>query len=94
MDDHKNPDGTHDGIGVMSALTGLPRAEVQDLAQRVRANGDRLESCAYHEFVQTKDTMWAKTPSKWRYVCKRCGGEIGHHEYVWHQKGRRAKPQS
>lgn len=91
LNDHRNPDGTYDGIGVMSDLTGMPRDRLKQLAESVRANHAALSSCAYHEFeriIQEYEAAW----SRQRYRCRHCGGEIDANAYRWHEQGRRARP--
>ena len=91
MEKHRNPDGTFDGIGVMSDLTGMPCERLKRLAEEVKANRETLDSCAYHEFeriIQEYEPAW----SRQRYRCRHCGGEIDAHAYYWHEQGRRVRP--
>lgn len=83
MDRHRNPDGTYDGIGVMSELTGLSRPELERLADEVKANHARLQACPYHEFVEVE---------RRKYRCQHCCGDVGFTQYVWHERGRRMRP--
>lgn len=92
LDKHRNPNGTYDGIGVMSEMTGLSRAEMTALAEQVKANSARLHACRYHEFEQSPSTAPLRSLTHQRYVCKNCGGEIRYHEWRWHEDGRRPKP--
>lgn len=91
MQRHRNPDGTYNGLGVMSELTGLSRQTMQDLAAQVRANHGKLSACPHHNFVAVPGSA---TPSGLcqRYRCTWCEGEIDHHAWYWHEQGRRPKP--
>lgn len=85
FDQHRNPDGTYNGIGVMADLTGLSRLSVAEIAEQVRANHELLESCGYHEF----SPILPLKPMRQRYRCINCGGEVDHTAWYWHEKGRR-----
>ena len=85
MNKHQNPDGTYDGVGVMSDLTGLSRQSIVDIAAEAKANHARLYSCAYHEFEPIQQSK----PMRQRYRCKHCGGEVDSNAYHWHEQGRR-----
>ncbi|WP_431023812.1 hypothetical protein [Halomonas sp. H5] len=93
MDDkHRNPDGTWNGVGVLSDLTGLPREEVQSIAERVKANLARLEACPYHEFEAiAASEAGLRLSRRPRYRCRHCGGEIDSTAYHWHEMGRRER---
>ena len=86
---HRNPDGTYNGVGVMSEVSGLSQETVADIARKVQANHKRLNGCAYHDFELCKPSVSA---SHTRYRCTHCGGEVSGHDYKWHQDGRRPKP--
>lgn len=86
MDEHRNPDGTYDGFGSMSAVTGLPHSELRRLAESARANHERLRSCARHEF----EPVLPMVPMRQWYRCRNCGGEVDAHAYYWHEQGRRS----
>lgn len=86
MNNHQNPDGTYDGIAVMSSVTGLPRKTVAEIAEEVRANHALLHDCPYHEFAPIQPRVKAGQ----RYRCIECGGEVDHHAWLWHERGRRA----
>lgn len=92
LDDHRNPDGTYDGVGVISDLTGMPRDRLQKLAEVVKANHAALSSCAYHEFDPMAPVWPPSLSMKQKYRCRRCGGEIDSHAHYWHEQGRRARP--
>lgn len=85
FEQHRNPDGTYNGIGLMADLTGLARESVVEIAERVRANHEALESCSYHEF----SPILPRVPTRQRYRCIHCGGEVDYHAWYWHEKGRR-----
>jgi hypothetical protein len=89
---HKNPDGTYDGAGVMSEVTGLGRGAVVEIWEQVKANNAKLEDCPYHEFEQSPQTAVLRSLTHQKYVCKHCGGEVNYQQYSWHEKGRRPKP--
>ena len=82
MDEHRNPDGTYNGVAVLSELSGLPQMRIREIAELVKANHARLEACGFHEFV-------ALSGKRKRYQCIHCAGEIDASSYHWHQKGRR-----
>ena len=88
MDSHRNPDGTYDGIGVMSQVSGLSRADVLSIAEQVKANHAKLNSCAYHEFAPILPLV----PVRQRYRCINCGGEIDAIAHMWHERGRDRRP--
>ena len=86
MDKHRNPDGTYDGIGVMSELTGMSRSKALDLWDRVKANQAKLDACQRHEF---EPVSMSETGLRRRYCCQHCGGEVDAHAYHWYEMGRR-----
>lgn len=88
LEDHRNPNGTYDGAGVFSELTGLGRDEVLAIAEQVRANHARLEGCPWHEF----EALVTAPPGNGRYRCRHCRGEVDASAYHWHQQGRRPMP--
>lgn len=87
LDQHRNPDGTYNGVGVMADLTGLSRKTIQEIAEEAKANQARLASCPYHDFspILPRRTLGQK------YRCIECGGEVDAHAYHWFQEGRRQK---
>jgi len=94
---HRNPNGTYDGIGVMSEMTGLPRDEIRALAEQVKANGAKLRACPWHEFEriprQDDNVLQARLGDLGdRYRCRHCQGEVESSAYYWHQQGRRPMP--
>lgn len=88
MEKHRKADGTYDGVGVMSEMSGLSRADVLSIAEQVKDNHAKLNSCSYHEFEPILPL--ARVGQKYR--CIWCGGEIDAHAYYWHEQGRRARP--
>lgn len=92
MEQHKNPDGTYDGAGVLSEVSGLSREMVKELWEEVQANNAKLNACLYHEFEQSPKTAMLRSLTHQKYICKHCGGEVNYHAYLWHQTGRRARP--
>lgn len=96
LDKHLNPNGTYDGVGVMSELTSLPRDEIRAIAEQVKANSAALAACQWHDFERIPrpddgPTTQARLGDRWR--CKHCGGEIDAVAHSWHERGRRPKPQ-
>lgn len=86
---HRNADGTYDGIGVMSEVTGLARGEISEIWAIIQANGAKLSACPWHDFnVMAKSETGLKT----MYRCQHCGGEIDGVAHKWHELGRRPKP--
>ena len=88
LDDHRNPNGTYDGIGVMTEFTRLPRSEVEAIAEQVKANHEKLKGCPWHEF----EALITAPPGGGRYRCRHCHGEVDASAYHWHQQGRRPMP--
>lgn len=70
---HKNPDGTFDGIGVMSELTGLTRDDVASIWDEVKVNHAKLAVCAEHKFSLTSK---GRTFIDDRHTCDKCGGWV------------------
>lgn len=91
LKDHQNQDGTYNGVGVMSDLTGLPRSDVLASMEKIKANNALLESCAWHWFVLNPDVDEPMRPVNRHqaYKCVHCGGTITPVMYKWHQLGRR-----
>lgn len=89
MDKHRNPDGTYDGAGVMSELSGMQRSEVLARWEQVKANQAKLDACPWHEFERYGVDASSKTVLRQKYRCKHCLGEIDHIAYHWHEQGRR-----
>lgn len=89
LEDHRKPNGNYDGIGVMSEISGLPRDEIQAIAEQVKANHAKLQACAYHQF----EALITAPPGRGRYRCRNCQGEVDAIAYRWHELGRRPKPQ-
>lgn len=92
IDNHRNPDGTYDGAGVMSEMTGLGRGDVLGILEQVKANNAKLNACPWHEFEQSAQTAPLRSLTHQKYVCRHCGGEIDASAYYWHEQGRRARP--
>ena len=85
MNKFQNHDGTYDGIAIMSSVTGLPRKTVAEIAAEVKANHELLDACLYHEF----SPILPRVKLGQRYRCIECGGEVDHHAWYWHERGRR-----
>ncbi|MBB3017652.1 hypothetical protein FHR70_000692 [Microvirga lupini] len=88
LEDHRNPNGTYDGVGVMAELTSLPRDEIRAIAEQVKANSAKLRACPWHEFEQ----LITAPPGNGKYRCRHCQGEVSASAYHWHQQGRRPMP--
>lgn len=88
MDNHRNPDGTYRGIGVLGELTGLGGETVQKLADHVKANHSRLMACRSHDFETINPDVRL---GRQRYRCIHCNGEVDFHAYHWHEIGRRSR---
>lgn len=88
--DHQNPDGTWNGVGVLSELTGVSRDEVEAAFNEVKANNQTLSQCDYHEFTLNPDLANPDSPvnrSK-RHKCKNCGGVVSEVMWRWFEIGR------
>lgn len=69
----------YDGVAVLSKVSGLPRAEVQELWQQVKANQARLDACpGPHRF---------DGHGRRDYRCSECGGTVSAIAYVWYVAG-------
>lgn len=92
MGRHRNPDGTYNGVSMLSELSGLSATEVRAIADAVKINQSRLDGCAYHEFdlITPGETLLTRQ----RYACRHCQGEIDGHKHRWHELGRRPKPEN
>lgn len=87
MERYRNADGTYNGVGVMSDLTGLAPGEITSLFEQVKANAKRLDACPRHEF---EPMAQAASTARKRYRCKHCGGEVDSHAHRWHEIGRKS----
>lgn len=83
MDQHRNPDGTYNGVAVLSDLTGQSRTRVQELWAEAKENVRRLDSCARHHF----EPIGPVQPLRTRYRCGKCGGEVDSHARHWYERG-------
>lgn len=81
LDNHRNADGTYDGVGVMSEVSGLSRAGVTELLAEVRANAALLDACGRHDFLQ----IAPRFGSKWK--CVACGGVVSAEAVHWYVRG-------
>jgi hypothetical protein len=72
-------------LDVLGDLSGLSKPALNEILEQVRANQALLNACARHEFEQVLPVV----PLRQKYRCKRCGGEVDHHAWYWHQQGRR-----
>lgn len=91
LDDHRNPDGTYDGVGAIGEITGLGRDEMLVIWKRAKENSSRLDACPWHDFAPIPGTANA-AGLRPRYRCIHCGGEVDANAHYWHEKGRRARP--
>lgn len=51
IEQHRNPNGTVDGIGVLADLAGISQLDTATIWAEAQANGERLRACPYHEFA-------------------------------------------
>lgn len=91
MEKHRNADGTYNGVGALSEISGLSKDEVVSIFDQVQANNRKLEACVYHEFEQSQKTSMLRSITHQKYVCKNCGGEVSHQQWRWHEIGRNSK---
>jgi len=78
-----------DALDLLGKVSGLPRTEMLALAEQVRENVRKLDSCPWHDF---EPIPGAPSPMRQRYRCRHCGGEINASAYRWHERGRRPRP--
>ncbi len=91
IDKHRNPNGTYNGVTAMAELTGIGADEIRAIAEQVKANSAKLNSCPYHDFELIPGSANA-AGFKARYRCAHCEGEIDSIAHSWHDLGRRPKP--
>lgn len=77
-----------DGIGQLSAATGMSREELLDIATKVRVNHHKLDACKDHRFELIPNAEIPGFRLKHRYRCAHCGGEIDAIAHHWYQLGR------
>lgn len=82
IEQHRNPDGTINGVGVMSDLTGLSQSAIEYIWNDVKANHAKLNACPSHDFDQPQ-------PGQRQRKCKACGGTVGMLEARWYELGLR-----
>lgn len=87
FDQHRNADGTYDGLGVMADLTGLSRQSMVEIHERVKENQSLLNGCGYHEF----SPILPRVRMNQKYRCINCGGEVDSSAFYWFEKGRSQK---
>lgn len=94
MDKHRNPDGTYNGVSALADYSGLTKAEIRAIVERVKANNAKLDGCAYHVFDRIDDLSDPASffRHKQRYRCRHCGGDVDGHQHHWHELGRRERP--
>lgn len=83
LDKHRNENGTYDGIGVMSSLTGLSRQSMLEIHENVKANHAKLDGCSGHDFSLMPD------PRQRKRLCTVCGGEVDVVSALWYERGSR-----
>ena len=83
MNDHRNPDGSINGVTAMAEMSGLTPDTVKSLWAEVKANHAKLEACPLHDFEPA-------TPGTRKRRCRNCGGEVGTIEVSWYEAGLRA----
>lgn len=66
----------------MSARRLSGSIDFQQIAEQVRANARKLDSCTRHMF----EPLGADRPP-FRYACITCGGEVDAHGFYWYEKG-------
>jgi hypothetical protein len=79
--DHRNPDGTYNGVGVMAEVSGLSRASVEGIWRQVKANAVLLNACTRHDFKPADPGVRSRR-------CIHCGGSVGLAEARWYELGR------
>jgi predicted SprT family Zn-dependent metalloprotease len=71
-----------DAKEVLSGISGLPKEEVQQIFEEVKANLKRLDGCkGPHDFEKDGEGIRAK------YRCKKCKGTLDKINYSWYEKG-------
>lgn len=77
------------GLEKLAELTGVSRDTMMAVAQQVKENHRKLNSCSYHEFELMPG--FTETDLKRKYACQHCAGTIDGSAYFWHEKGRQPK---
>lgn len=80
MQQHRNPDGTYNGVAVMSDVSGLPRESILSIWHQVKANAALLDACSLHDFKPAE-------PGHRSRRCMHCGGTVGLSEVLWYERG-------
>ena len=76
LDRHRNADGTYDGIGALSEISGIEYDGILAIAEQVKANIAKLSACTGHSFMPMPCGP-AKPMYMQRHQCVACGGDIG-----------------
>jgi hypothetical protein len=67
----------------LADAVGLPRADMRQIAEQVKANHAALAACPRHHFEPIDD---GRTLLK-RHRCSACSGEVDHHAAYWYAQG-------
>lgn len=79
-----------DSLDTLSTATGLSRETMLVLVAQAKANQQRLDACAWHDFEPAPGAKLV-FGQPGRYRCKHCGGEVDRHAFYWHEQERRPR---
>jgi hypothetical protein len=69
----------------LSRVSGVPKAEINEIWQKVKANSERLRSCVRpHDFSEVTRLV-GTIPREYR--CTRCGGTVDSINRSWYVEG-------
>jgi hypothetical protein len=79
---HLNPDGTTNGVEVLSDATGIPRLTIVELWTQVRENARIMAACPTHDFEPPSSDL-----RKHQRKCRNCGGSTDRVNANWYELG-------
>jgi hypothetical protein len=77
-----NASGNYDGVAVLSALSGQPRAEVLEMLERVKAQSAKTKACLLHQLDPIEGAKLSPT-----HRCRNCGWEPRAGELALYEQG-------
>lgn len=83
LEDHKNPDGTYNGLSALGEFAGIEPEVAHRIYQAVLANKRLLDACSRHDFVETS----GRPGHAAAFVCSQCHGSVSAIAAHWYKKG-------